>query len=73
MIHIRFPDATSKRLALGSLPGRFSFTSWADGKMAVPEDALAFLAVQGIPFTVEGPVSYEHHGPALRGAPAASP
>jgi hypothetical protein len=57
MIVIRFPDADAKRQALGKLPGRFTFKSWATGEMMVPEDALAFLAVEGIPFTVEGPAS----------------
>jgi len=36
--------------------------------MLVPEDALPFLAVQGVSFTVEGPTSYEQNGSALRGA-----
>jgi hypothetical protein len=54
MIVIRFPHANAKREALGRLPGQFSFKSYAAGEMMVPEDALAFLAVEGIPFTVEG-------------------
>ena len=58
MILIRFPDADVERRALGFLAGRFSFKSWASGEMLVPEDALAFLAIQGIPFAVEGPI---HH------------
>jgi len=45
MILIRFPNAESKRTALGALAGRFSFKSWATGEMLVPEDALGFLAV----------------------------
>ena len=36
--------------------------------MLVPEDALPFLAVQGVSFTVEGPASYEQNGSALRSA-----
>jgi hypothetical protein len=55
MIIIRFPDADSKRRALGILAGRFSFKSWASGEMAVPETALAHLATEGISFSVEGP------------------
>ena len=71
MILIRFPNTESKRSALAQLAGRFSFKSWASGEMLVPEDALAYLAVQGISFTVEGPATYEQNGPALRGvAPA---
>ncbi len=55
---------------MGSLAGRFNFKSWASGEMLVPEDALPFLAVQGIAFTVEGPARYEQNASALRGAPA---
>ncbi len=57
MIRIRFPDTETKRLALGRLAGRFAFKSWANGDMLVPEDALPFLAVQGIAFAVEGPAT----------------
>lgn len=56
MILIRFPDADSKRRALGFLAGRFSFKSWASGEMAVPEIALAHLATEDIRFSVEGQV-----------------
>ena len=59
MIIICFPDAGSERKALGHLAGRFAFKTWATGQTAVPEAALASLAVHGIPFTVEGPASYE--------------
>jgi hypothetical protein len=72
MILIRFPDAEAKRTALGRLAGRFSFKSWATGEMLVPEDALPFLAVEGVSFTVEGPATYEQNGAAFRGpTPAA--
>ena len=67
MIRIRFPNTESKRSALARLAGRFNFKSWASGEMLVPEDALAFLAVEGIPFTVEGPATYEQIGSAFRG------
>jgi hypothetical protein len=70
MILIKFPSLESKRRALGSLAGRYSFKSWATGEMLVPEDALAFLAVQGIGFSVEGRATYEQSAPAFRG-PAA--
>ena len=53
MIRIRFPDAESKRAALGGLAGRFLFKSWASGEMVVPEDALPFLAGRGVTFAVE--------------------
>jgi hypothetical protein len=70
MIRIRFPNAESKRAALGALAGRFAFKSWATGEMLVPEGALPFLAVEGIVFTVEGPATYEQNGSAFRGSPA---
>jgi hypothetical protein len=62
MILIRFPDTDAKRSALGKLAGRFGFKSWANGDMLVPEEALAFLAVEGVPFTVEGQVAGIAHG-----------
>jgi hypothetical protein len=65
MILIRFPNMESKRRALGNLAGRYPFKSWASGEMVVPESALPFLAVHGIAFTVEGPATYEQHGPAF--------
>ena len=72
MIRIRFPDLESKRRALGYLAGRFSFRSWASGEVLVPDSALSFLAVEGIPFMVEGPATYGQAIPSLRD-PAASP
>lgn len=67
-----FLNTEFKRSALAQLAGRFSFKSWANGDMLVPEDALPYLAVQGVSFTVEGPATYEQHGSAFRGtAPAA--
>ena len=72
MIRIRFPNPESKRAALGRLAGRFRFTSWASGEMLVPEEALAFLALEGIVFTAEGPPTYEQNGSAFRGSPAAA-
>ena len=70
MILIRFPNLESKRSALAQLAGRFSFKSWASGDMLVPEEALPFLAVQSISFTVEGPATYEQNGSAFRGVAA---
>jgi hypothetical protein len=72
MILIRFPTPEAKRAALGQLAGRFSFKSWASGEMLVPEDALAFLAVQGVSYTVEGPATYEQTTSAFRGTAPAS-
>jgi hypothetical protein len=54
MIIIRFPDMETKRRALGFLPGRFSFKSWATGEMMIPKNALGCLALEGFRFTVEG-------------------
>lgn len=59
MIIIRFPDEESKRRALGCLPGRYPGKSWATGEMMVPEEALGFLAREGVRFMVEGPATYE--------------
>ena len=72
MILIRFSDPQAERRALGALAGRYSFKSWAGGEMLVPESALAYLAVEGVAFVVEGPATYERNIPSLRGplAPA---
>jgi hypothetical protein len=72
MVLIRFPNLEAKRKALGYLPGRFPFKSWSTGEMRVPETALPDLAVEGIPFSVEGPAKYEQHVPAIRNPPAAA-
>jgi hypothetical protein len=72
MVRIRFNDTEAKRRALGYLAGRFSFKSWANGEMLVPEAALASLAVEGISFNVEGPATYAQRVPALRNPPAAT-
>lgn len=70
MVIIRFQDDAAKRRALGYLPGRFSFKSWATGEMMVPEEALAALAHERIPYVVEGPATYEHYALTIR-SPAA--
>jgi hypothetical protein len=69
LIRIRFADQESKRRALGFLPGRFSFTSYATGEVLVVESALTPLAVEGISFTVEGPATYAEAIPAFRTPP----
>jgi hypothetical protein len=66
MIRIRFPDAATERRALGYLAGRFSFTSRANGETLVRDYVLPFLAREGIPFTVEGPATYEQIIQAVR-------
>jgi len=72
MVSIRFPDAQSERRGLGYLAGRFAFKTWSTGETLVPESALAHLAVEGIPFSVQGPATYERSIPAVRN-PAPSP
>jgi hypothetical protein len=71
MVMIRFTDYAMERKALGYLPGRFSFKSWASGEMLVPEAALPHLAVERISFTVLGPPTYEQSIPTIR-TPAAA-
>jgi hypothetical protein len=66
MVTIRFPSENAKRSALGRLAGRFAFTSFSSGEMLVPEDALSYLALEGISFTVEGPARYEQNGSSIR-------
>jgi hypothetical protein len=72
MICIRFTDEASERRALGYLAGRFSFKSWATGKMVVPDYALPSLAHEGISFIVEGPATYEQLIPSVRTPPASA-
>ena len=54
------------------LVGRYSFKTWANGELMLPEPALARLAAKGIAFRVKGPATYEHYLPALRSPAAAS-
>ncbi|MGA2748231.1 MAG: hypothetical protein ABSG59_05590 [Verrucomicrobiota bacterium] len=71
MVIIRFADQESKRKALGYIARRFPGKSWATGEVMVPEVALAFLATDGVQFTVEGPATYERLT-SLRDTPAAA-
>jgi hypothetical protein len=66
MVIIRFNDSASERKALGFLTGRFSFKTWATGETMVPEEALAALAHEGIPFNVNGPAAYEQIAPTVQ-------
>jgi hypothetical protein len=72
MIRIRFSDAATECRALGYLARRFSFRSWASGETIVPAAALASLALEGIPFVVEGPATYEQLTPPIRDPSAAA-
>ena len=56
---IRFPDKETEQTALGKLIPRFAGKSWASGETMVPAPALAFLAAEGVSFTVIGPASDE--------------
>jgi hypothetical protein len=60
---IRFPDAATEVKALGKLIPRFPGKSWAAGETMVPSPALAYLAAEGITFTVIGPAPYERLAP----------
>ena len=71
MVIVRFTVTIAERRALGFLAGRFSFKSWSTGDLMVPEQALAALAVAGVPFFVQGPATYEQLTKTL-GDPAAS-
>ena len=68
MVTIVFPDRETEKRALGFLLGRFSGRVLKSGEHIVPEAALAALADQNIPFTVQGKSSYEQQVAALRGA-----
>ena len=63
MVILRFPNEKDEQRAMGYLAGRFSFKSWATGEMMLPEGALPYLAMEGIPFQVEGPATYERLAP----------
>ena len=72
MIFIRFPDETTECKGIGFLAGRFSFKTWDTGQTVVPEAALAFLAKEGIRFSVEGPATYDKLIPSVRNPSAAA-
>ena len=71
MIIIRFSDTEAKKRAIGFLVGRFPGKTWCTGEVAVPEEALAALAAEGIQFTVEGPATYDRLVSLRDAAPAA--
>jgi len=72
MVIIRFDDDETEKRALDCLIGRYSFKTWADGDLMVPEPALGFLATEGITFRVKGPATYERFLPTLRNLAPAS-
>ena len=72
MVVITFPDAETRKKAVGFLLGRFSGRILKSGEHIVPEAALAALAEKGITFTVHGKASYEKQVEALRGTASGS-
>jgi hypothetical protein len=70
MVTILFPDRETEKRALGFLLGRYSGRVVKSGEHIVPEAALAALADQNIPFSVQGKTTYEQQMAALRSAPA---
>ena len=72
MVIITFPDECTEKKALGFLLGRFSGIALKSGEHIVPEPAMAALARQNIPFTVQGKASYEKQVAALRSAATGS-
>jgi len=68
MVIIQFENADIEKKALGWLPGRFSFKTWANGDMMLHEDVLPFLAREGMTFKVKGPATYDRFLPAIRTA-----
>jgi len=72
MVIIRFDDSDTEKRALDYLVGRYSFKTWANGDLMVPEAALGGLAGEGLAFRVQGPATYEHFLPPLRNPTAAA-
>ena len=72
MVIIRFDDEDAERRALGWLAGRFSFKSWENGDLMLHEQVLPNLALEGIPFKVQCPASYECSLPSIRNSSAAT-
>ena len=52
MVVIKFPDLETEKEALGFLVAHFSGHALETGEHIVPEEALAALAQENIPFTV---------------------
>ncbi len=71
MILIEFPDRETEIKGLAILMSRFSGKVLRGGLHIVPEPALHELTAAKIPYTVKGPVTYEHEVAALRGDAAA--
>jgi hypothetical protein len=72
MIRIQFPDRETEIKGLAILMSRFSGKVLRGGLHIVPEAALEALTAAKIPYSVEGPATYEHEVAALRGDAAAA-
>ena len=72
MVIIRFNDHETELQALDTLVGKFPFKTWQSGELMVPPEALPHLAVEGIPFSVQGPASYEQSLPTVRDSASAA-
>jgi hypothetical protein len=59
MVIVRFPNIKTRRKALAFMLGRFPGKSWATGEVMIPEQALSYMAAEGIRFSVEGRATYE--------------
>jgi hypothetical protein len=66
MVTITFSDREIEKRALAFLLGRFSGHVLRSGEHLIPEAALAALADQNIPFTVQGKTTYEQQLAAIR-------
>ena len=72
MVIIRFDDVETEKKALDYLVGRYSFKTWSNGDLMLPEPALGELAAEGVVFRVKGPATYEHFLPAVRNTATAT-
>jgi len=66
MVIIHFEDSETEKKALAFLVGRYSFKTWDNGDLMLPEPALGELAAQDITFRGKGPATYEHFLPSIR-------
>ena len=48
-----------RRKGIAYLLRRFSGRSWSSGEVMVPEEALVYLAADGLAFHVDGPATYD--------------
>jgi hypothetical protein len=70
MVTIQFADREAEKRAIGFLLGRFSGRVLKSGEHLVPEEALAALADQNIPYSVKGKTTYEQQVASIRSSAA---